>query len=45
MRWVAITKKFWIYQGSEYARFLQMQTLYNVQNVPKYGKIISYSGF
>ena len=34
MRWDAIIKEFWIFQDSEYARFLRMQALHKVLNMP-----------
>ena len=40
MHWDAITEWFWIFQDSEYARFLHMQELHKVVNMPGYGQII-----
>ena len=40
--WDAIIEKFLIIQDSEYARFLQMQTLDKVLNVPEYAWIMTY---
>ena len=42
MCWDAIIEKFLIIQDSEYARFLQMQTLDKVLNVPEYAWIMTY---
>ena len=35
MRGDAITEAFWIFQDSEYARFLRMQALHEVLNIPE----------
>ena len=40
MCWDAIMKGFWIFQDSEYARFLHMQVLHKLLNIPEYGWII-----
>ena len=37
MRRDAIMEGFWIFQDSKYARFLQMQVLHKVLNMPEYG--------
>ena len=42
MCWDAIIGKFLIIQDSEYARFLQMQALDKVLNVPEYAWIMTY---
>ena len=34
MSWDAIMEGFWIFQDSENARFLQMQVLHKVPNMP-----------
>ena len=36
MRRDAIVEGFWIFQDSEYARFLRMQVLYKVLSMPEY---------
>ena len=41
----AILEKFWIFQGSQYARFLYMQALQKVLNMPEYGWIIKLDDF
>ena len=38
----AIMEEFSIFQDSEYARFLHMQELRKVLNMPEYGWIMSY---
>ena len=38
----AIMEEFWIFQDYEYARFLNMQALHKVLNMPKYGWIMPY---
>ena len=38
----AIMEGFWIFQDSGYARFLRMQALDMVLNIPEYGWLISY---
>ena len=42
MRRDAIIEGFWIFQGSEYARFLSMQALHKVLHMPEYGWVMSY---
>ena len=42
MRWDAIMEEFWIFQDSKYARFLHMQELHKVLNIPEYGWIMFY---
>ena len=42
MRQDAIMEGFWIFQHSEYVRFLHMQALHNILNIPEYGWIIPY---
>ena len=42
MRRDAIMEGFWILKDSEYARFLRMQVLQKVLNMPEYGWIIPY---
>ena len=37
MRLNAIMEEFWIFEDSEYTRFLHMQALYKVLNVLEYG--------
>ena len=37
MRQDAIMEEFWIFQSSEYLRFLHMQGLHKVLNMPEYG--------
>ena len=37
-----IIEEFWIFHDSEYAKFLHMQTLHEVHNMPEYGWIMSY---
>ena len=37
MRQDAIIEDFWIRQDSEYVRFVHMQALHKVLNVPEYG--------
>ena len=39
MRRDAIMEGFWILQDSEYARFLRMQAVHKVLNMPEYGWI------
>ena len=36
----AIMEEFWIFQDSEYAKFLHMQALRKVLNMPEYGWIM-----
>ena len=40
MRRNAITEGLWIFQDSEYAKFLHMQALHKILNMPEYGWII-----
>ena len=42
MRQDAIMEGFWIFQDSKYARFLRMQALPKVLNMPEYGWIMPY---
>ena len=37
-----IMKEFWIFQDSEYAKFLDMQALYKVLNMPEYDWTMPY---
>ena len=37
MHRVAVIEGFYIFQDSEYARFLRMQALHKVRNMPEYG--------
>ena len=41
----AIMEEFWIFQDSEYVRFLNIQELRKVLNMPEYGWIMSYGRF
>ena len=34
--WDAIMEGYWVFQNSEYARFLHMQVLHKVSSMPKY---------
>ena len=42
MHWDAIMEGFRMFQDSEYVRFLRMQVLRKVVNMPEYGYIMSY---
>ena len=42
MRQDAIMEGFWIFQGSEYAKFLRMQAFPKVLNMPEIGWIMPY---
>ena len=42
MRQEAMMEGFWIFQDSKYARFLRMQALHEVLNIPEYGRIMPY---
>ena len=44
MRRDAIMDGFWIFQDSEYPRFLRMEVLHKVLNMPQYGWIMPYGG-
>ena len=43
MRYDAIMEQFWIFQNSEYARFLHRQAMHKVLNMPEYGWTMPYS--
>ena len=45
MRRDAIIEEFWIFPDSEYARFMRMQVLHKVVNIPEYVWICPMTGF
>ena len=42
MRQDTIMQEFWIFQDSKYARFLHMQVLHKILNMPEYGWAMPY---
>ena len=43
MQWDSIMEEFWMFQDSKYARFLRMQALHKVVNMPDYSWIMPYA--